>query len=174
LIIDVLDGEIEIRADLFFLSHEFKKTIGEMVCFGVGIEDSNPAKPFHFDQISQEFFQTGSIAKVPSISGGILSNQDEFLNSSIRKSPGLFQDGSKLSASITTPDLWNRAKGTGIGTTLCNLQISNERRGGKNSRRPFIMKESGLGKETLSLWSLRQQFGKVLECSRANEEVYLW
>ena len=115
----------------------------------------------------------GSVSKVSSISRGILSDQDEFLNSLIRKSFGLFQDGSKLSASVLTSDLRNSAKGAGIGATLCNLQVSNERRGGENSRRLFIVKKSGLGKKTLSLWFLRQQFGKVLKSSCANEEVYL-
>jgi hypothetical protein len=86
---------------------------------------------------------------------------------------GFYQDGSKFSTLIVTPDLWNRAEGAAIGTTLCNLEISSERGCGENSRRLFIIKKSGLGKKTLSLWFLRQYFGKVLKCSRADEEVYL-
>jgi hypothetical protein len=84
----MLDGEIEIGANFIFMSHQFEKPIGEMVCFWVGIEDSDPTKPFYFDQAFQEFFYMGSIPEVSSISRGILSDQDEFLNPLICKPLG--------------------------------------------------------------------------------------
>jgi len=170
----MLDRKIKIRADLFFLGHKFKKPIGEMVCLGVSVEDSNPTQAFHVDQILQELFQIGSISKVSSISGGVLSNQDEFLDALIRKPLSLSQDGSKFPTSITTPDLWNRTKGACIGATFRNLQVGSRRRGGKNSRRPFAVKKSGFRKETLSPWLPREKFGKVLERSGPDEEVHLW
>jgi hypothetical protein len=85
-----------------------------------------------------------------------LSDQNKFLYPLIRKHPGLVQDGSKFSASVTTPDLPNRAKGAGIGTTLCNLEVSDEGRGGENARRLFIIEESGFRDKTLALRFLRE------------------
>jgi hypothetical protein len=115
----------------------------------------------------------GSITEVSPVSGGILSDQDEFLNSLIRKSLSLIKDRSKFSTSVTTSDLWNGAKGAGIRTTLCNFQVGNERRGREDSRRLFIIEKSRFGEVTLSLWFLFQKFRKVLKVSRSNKEVYL-
>jgi hypothetical protein len=75
---------------------------------------------------------------------------------------------------ITASDPRNGTKGAGIGTTLCNLQVSDEGRGGENSRCRFIVEKSGFGEEALSLRFLLQELRNVLEVSGANKEVHLW
>jgi hypothetical protein len=88
------------------------------------------------------------------------------------KPSGLFQDGTKSSTPVTASDLRDGAKGATIGTTFCNLHVSDERRGGQNARRFFIVKESGLGKKAFSLRLLREQLGELLKRSGADEEVH--
>jgi hypothetical protein len=138
----MLNGKIKVMTDLLLLGHQFKKSIGEIRCLWKGVKDSDPAEAFHFDEALQEFFKIGTALKIFSVSSRILSDQDEFLDPLIPKSFCLIDHGSDLPASIRASDLGDRAKGAAIRTAFCNLEIGDERRGGKDSRCLFIVKKS--------------------------------
>jgi hypothetical protein len=150
----MLDGKINVRTDFVFFGHEFKKSLGEIVCLWVGIKHPNPAGAFQFDQTPQELLKICTVSAVFSIGGGILSDEDKFLDSPVRKPFCLFQYRPRTSTSIRSSDLRNGAEGAGFRATLCDLKIGGKGRGGEDSGCPFVIEKSGFGDETLSLPSL--------------------
>jgi hypothetical protein len=148
LIVDMLDGKIEVRADLLLLGNEFQKPFGEMACLWIAVKDTDPTEPSYVDEIFEELFQIGSVFHIPPVGGCVLGNEDDLPDTSIGKPFSLVEDGSKFSAPIGSPDHRHRAEGAGIGAALGDLQISQIRRRGEDSWRPLIIKKGRFREKT--------------------------
>jgi len=172
LIIDMLNGEVDIFADFLFPGDDLDERILEVVRMGVGIQEANPfdaLDPYH---IPQECFERNPLFQIPAIRTRILGDQNYFSNASSGQLTYLFDHGTRVPAAKSPPQFWDRTEGAGPRASLCDFDISGMVRGRDQTGSSVIVEETGVGVHIKPPGGVFYQSIDEVELVHPDKEIY--
>ena len=115
-VIAVLDGYVQVMADLRFLGHGLKELFRQMG--RIGIEDADPGNAVDPGQRTQKAAQRRLTFPVQTVGRRILGGNDQFTHALCGEKFRLSDDVVYRPASGLSTDGGNRAVGTAVGATV--------------------------------------------------------
>ena len=133
LIVNVLEGKIQIGTDLRLVSPEGNEPLGHVG--RVHVEHSDPFEPFDPAKPLQESGEGGRRSQIPPIIAQVLGHQNQFLDSPTCQFLRLFQEGRQGLALQISPNGGYHAIGAEVSASFRDLQIGIMRRRTKQARK---------------------------------------
>ena len=132
LVIDVLDGDIQVFDDFIIAGDFINQFVIELV--GVEIVQANPSDAGNDGKPAAEFRQTSFSVPVGTVAGDVLCNHDQFFHSLLRQFFSLADNGFDLSGTVAAANIRDHAERAEVVTAFRNAQIGPSRTGGDDAR----------------------------------------
>jgi len=124
----VLQGNVEIFADVVVLGDGFKQLVGDAV--GVGVEEAEPAEVGDAGELVEEGCEAVFEAQVFAVAGGVLADEGNFLDAAGDEGLGLGDDGLKAAGTKFAAEVGDDAEGAGMVAALGDFDVGGGSRGG--------------------------------------------
>jgi hypothetical protein len=138
----VLQGDVEIFADVVVLGDGFKQLAGDAV--GVGVEEAEPAEAIDAGELVKECGEAVFEAEVFAVAGGVLADEGDFLDAA--GDEGLLRfgdDGFKAAGTEFAAEVGDDAEGAGVVAALGDFDVGGGARGGEKAWGGFVVEIGG-------------------------------
>ena len=124
----VLEGDVEIFADVVVLCDGFEELVGDAV--GIGVEEAEPAEVGDSGELVEERGQAVFEAEVLAVAGGVLTDEGDLLDAAGDEGLSFCDYGFEAAGTELSAEVGDDAEGAGVVASLGDFDVGGRARGG--------------------------------------------
>ena len=171
-IIDVLDGQIQVLADVGGVRDHVQQTLVGLI--GVAVEDAQPVHAVDGGGLAHQLGQGGMLLPVRAVAGGILGHQDVLTHALPGKLTHFTQDGVLAAGAVMAADQRDGAEGAAVVAAVADAGVGGVGGGGQH---PVMLEEvEALGTQAVALMRAHRRVdgvGQLIVLVHAHQQVNL-
>ncbi len=139
----VLQGDIEVFADVVVAGDGVEEAAGDLV--GIGVEEAEPADAVNFGEAVEELGEAVFEVEIFAVTGGVLANEGDFADALLDELMGLGDDGLETAGAELAAKIGDDTETAGMVAALGDLDVGGGSGGGAEAGGVFVVEILGKG-----------------------------